>query len=254
MPETFTIAVSGKGGVGKSTTAALLIKALQEKGNGAVLAVDADPNSTLADYLGLEVEQNIGAVREKIITDISEIPPGMTKERWINFCVQECIVESTGIDLVEMGRPEGPGCYCYINNLLRDYEQSVHKNYRYILIDNEAGMEHLSRRTTQTIDYLLIISDMSIPGLKAAKRIRDISRDLKLVTRNTGLVLNHADVSQIQARRELIQDIGLEVLGTIPDDPVIRELGSVEGSMQNIPADSIALEGARELLTALDLK
>ncbi len=253
MPESFTIAVSGKGGVGKTTTAALLIKALQERGNGAVLAVDADPNSTLADYLGLAVEHNIGAIREKIITDISQIPAGMTKERWIHFCVQECIVESIGVDLIEMGRPEGPGCYCYINNLLREYEQAVHKNYRYTVIDNEAGMEHLSRRSNQTIDYLLIVSDLSVPGLKAAKRIRDISRELNLVTRNTGLVLNHAEESQALARHQLIQDIGLEVLGTIPDDPVIRDLGSHEGSLMTIPWDSIALEAARNLLAALNL-
>ena len=130
MPEHATIAVSGKGGVGKTTVAALLVKVLMDRNNGAVFAVDADPNSCLADYLGLTVEGNIGSVREEVIENISNIPAGMTKERWITMKVQDCIVESTGIDLIELGRPEGPGCYCYINNLLREYEASVHKNYR----------------------------------------------------------------------------------------------------------------------------
>lgn len=253
MPEPAIIALSGKGGVGKTTTAALLIKVLLEKGDGPVLAVDADPNSTLADYLGLEVEDNIGTIRERIINNISKVPAGMTKERWINYCVQECIVESTGLDLIEMGRPEGPGCYCYINNLLREYERSVHQNYRYTVIDNEAGMEHLSRRTTQTIDYLLIVSDLSIPALKAARRIREISRELKLVTRNTGLILNHAEESMIQSKSHFIEDIGLEVLGTIPDDPSIREIGLSNSSLLDLPEDNRALKAARGILSTLDL-
>ena len=253
MLEHFTIAVSGKGGVGKTTVAALLIKVLKEKGNGAVFAIDADPNSCLADYLGLAVEENIGSIREEVIKNISNIPPGMTKERWINLRVQDCIVESTGIDLIELGRPEGPGCYCYINNLLREYEASVHRNYRYIVIDNEAGMEHLSRRSTQKIDYLLIVSNLTKPGLKAAKRILDLSRELKIVTKNIGLALNFIENQVLEDSSRLIDETGIEVVGRIPVDPFLEEFGFNNNFLLDIPEESVALGAVRELSMTLDI-
>jgi len=253
MPENATIAVSGKGGVGKTTVAALLIKVLRDRGSGAVFAVDADPNSCLADYLGLTVEENIGSIREEVIKNLSNIPPGMTKERWITFQVQYCIVESTGIDLIELGRPEGPGCYCYINNLLREYESSVHRNYRYIVIDNEAGMEHLSRRSIQKLDYLLIVSDLTKPGLKAAKRILDLSRDLKIVTKNTGLVLNFTDKTALEVSSQLIEDTGIEVVGRIPVDPLLEKFGFDNDFILDMPEGSAALNAVHELLVSLDI-
>lgn len=253
MPKSSTIALSGKGGVGKTTVASLLIKVLRDRGDGAVFAVDADPNSCLADYLGLKVEESIGTIREDIINNISNIPPGMTKERWINYRVQECIVESAGMDLLEMGRPEGPGCYCYVNNILREYEGSVHRNYRYTVIDNEAGMEHLSRRSVQTIDYLLIVSDLSIPGLKAARRIRDLSRQLKFVARNTKLVLNRVEEPISEDRTRLIEETGLEVLGHIPTDHLLEECGFSNGSLLDITEESAALRAVRDISFALDL-
>jgi len=152
MPDHTIIALSGKGGVGKTTVAALLIRALKEKEEGAVFAVDADPNSCLADYLGFEYEETVGGIREDTLKNISNIPAGMTKERWLNYRMQQCLVESTGIDLLVMGRQEGPGCYCYVNNVLREYGDTMYRNYRYTVIDNEAGMEHLSRRTTRKMD------------------------------------------------------------------------------------------------------
>jgi len=187
------IALSGKGGVGKTVIAALLIKVLRDSGNGAVFAVDADPNSCLADYLGLTVDETIGNIREETLKNIGKIPAGMTKDRWISCRVQECIVESTGVDLLVMGRPEGPGCYCYVNNILRNFMDSYSPNYPYTVIDNEAGMEHLSRRTARKIDYLLIVSDLTPAGLKAALRIRELSCELNLVVGRAGLVLNRAD-------------------------------------------------------------
>ena len=253
MSEHSTIALSGKGGVGKTTVAALLVKALKERGDGAVFAVDADPNSCLGDYLGFDVDDSIGSLREDIIKNISKIPPGMTKERWIEYRVQECIVESTGVDLIELGRPEGPGCYCYINNLLREYEGSVIQNYRYIVIDNEAGMEHLSRRSTQKIDYLLIISDLTTAALKAAARIRDISRDLNLITHNTGLVLNRVEESLLEARSQQIDEIGLEVVGHLPKDEYLEEFGLNNGSLLDIPSENAAFKAVHELSIALNL-
>ena len=253
MKKNSTIAVSGKGGVGKSTVAALLVKALKMRGDGAVFAVDADPNSCLADYLGLTVAENIGAIREEVIKNLENIPAGMTKERYISFRVQDCIVESKGIDLIELGRPEGPGCYCYINNLLRDYESSVHKNYRYIVIDNEAGMEHLSRRATHPLDYLLMVSDLSKPGLKAAKRINELSSELNIVTEKKGLVLNRVNTELLEKSRDLIESTGLEVVAYIPDDPQLEQVGLNEDSLMDIPDDSPALVAIRDVLVNMGL-
>ena len=253
MSEHTVTALSGKGGVGKTTVAALLIKVLRDRNNGAVFAVDADPNSCLADYLGLEVEEDIGSIREETLKSISEIPAGMTKDRWINYRIQECLVESPGIDLLAMGRPEGPGCYCYVNNLIRAYVDSMHRNYRYIVIDNEAGMEHLSRRSSHTIDYLLIVSDLTIPGLKAASRIHDISRKLDIVTHHTGLVLNHVNDSEVESAKSLIGETGLEVIGNLPTDPYLKKLGLTGDTLLEIPDDSPVVRAVRELSMALDL-
>ncbi len=253
MSKSSTIALSGKGGVGKTTIAALLIKVLRDRGDGAVFAIDADPNSCLADYLGLKVEETIGSIREDILNNISNIPPSMTKERWINYRVQECIVESKGVDLLEMGRPEGPGCYCYVNNLLREYEGSMHRNYRYTVIDNEAGMEHLSRRSTQTIDYLLIVSDITIPGIKAAGRIKELSRNLKFVAKNICLVLNRVNEPISEKILHLIEKTGLEVLGRIPTDNLLEEFGNTDRSFLDIKEESEALRAVRELSLSIDI-
>ena len=253
MSKHSTIALSGKGGVGKTTVASLLIKVLRDRGDGAVFAIDADPNSCLADYLGLKAEESIGSIREDILDNIQNIPPGITKERWINYRVQECIAESSGVDLLEMGRPEGPGCYCYVNNILREYEGSVHRNYRYTVIDNEAGMEHLSRRSTQTIDYLLIVSDLSIHGLKAARRIRELSRELNFATHNTGLVLNQAIEPISENMSRLIEETGLEVLGYIPTDNLLVEFGFSNGILLDITEESSAFKSIRDISFTLDL-
>lgn len=253
MPEHTTIALSGKGGVGKTTVAALLVKVLIDKGNGAIFTVDADPNSCLADYLGVEVENTIGGIREETQQNITAIPPGMTKERWINYRIQECLVESKGMDLIEMGRSEGPGCYCYVNNLLRDYQDSMQKNYRYTIIDNEAGMEHLSRRTTRSIDHLLIVSDLSVPGLKAASRIRDLTGELKLVKNHMNLFLNKAEESVMKERSGLINETGLHVAGNMPSDPLLGNLGITYNSLMDIPEDSSALKAVQDLVSTMGL-
>jgi CO dehydrogenase maturation factor len=184
------IAISGKGGVGKTTLAALTIRWLKERGKGPVLAVDADPNSNLNEPLGLPVAETIGDIREETQTALQNLPPSMTKEMYLSMRIQECIVESRGLDLLSMGRQEGPGCYCYINHLLRGYLDGLHKHYAHVVIDNEAGMEHLSRRTTQNVDALLIVSDLSQGSLQAAGRIRDLARKLQLKVGHSYLVLN----------------------------------------------------------------
>ena len=152
-----------------------------------------------------------------------------------------------------MGRPEGPGCYCYINDLLRDYAGSVNRNYRYIVIDNEAGMEHLSRRSSETIDYLLIVSDLTTSGLKAATRIHDMSRELNLVTRHTGLILNYIEDSLLKERSGKVEETGLEVLGQVPTDPILEKFSFSDGSLMDIPEESVALKAVRDLSLKLDL-
>ena len=143
--------MAGKGGTGKTTLSALIIRHLQKKGLGPILAVDADPSSNLADALGLPVKQSLGTAREDFFETKGKLPPGMTKETYLEMKLHEILVESRGLDLLVMGRPEGPGCYCYANNILRHHLDILVKNYPFVVMDNEAGMEHLSRRTTQGV-------------------------------------------------------------------------------------------------------
>jgi CO dehydrogenase maturation factor len=151
------IAVAGKGGVGKTTFSALVIRELKKKNRGPILAVDADPNANLADALGIKVDRSLGAVREEFFETKMKLPPGMTKETYLEMKLHESLVESPGVDLLEMGRPEGPGCYCYANNILRRHLDVLAGNYPFVVMDNEAGMEHLSRRTTQGVDHLFFL-------------------------------------------------------------------------------------------------
>jgi len=253
MAENITIALSGKGGVGKSTIAALLTRALVERKKGSVLAVDADPNSCLGDYLGLKVEATIGDVREEIQQSITDIPPGMTKERWVNYSIMEALVESKGLDMITMGRQEGPGCYCYINNLLRGFQDSMQKSYQYTVIDNEAGMEHLSRRTGRTVDYLFIVSDLSMPGIKAAARINQLSQELKLVKGNRYLVLNKVNGSIPDEITKVIDEIGLDVVAQIPVDEDLTSVILSGGGLMESPAQCGALDAVFGLRDSLKL-
>ncbi len=174
-----TIAIAGKGGTGKTTVAALIIRWLSENKGRPILAVDADSNVNLNDLLGVPLKETIGNIREEMKDkDRRACPGGMTKQQFLEYKIQSSLVETRPFDLMAMGRPEGPGCYCYANNLLRDILQTLAANYAYVVIDNEAGMEHLSRRTRQTIDYLLIVSDPSTRGIATAGRISRLLSEL----------------------------------------------------------------------------
>jgi len=167
----FTIALAGKGGTGKTTIGGLLVRFLKEHGMIPILAVDADANANLNEVLGLAIRDTLGEAREMMKTDV---PPGMTKDLYMEMKVQQALVEAEGFDLIVMGRPEGPGCYCAANSLLSKFIERLVKNYAYLVIDNEAGMEHLSRLTTRDIDLLLVVSDASRRGIQAARRIYDL--------------------------------------------------------------------------------
>jgi CO dehydrogenase maturation factor len=221
----YTIAIAGKGGIGKSTIASLIIRLIKEKKLGSILGVDADPNSNLGEFLGMKPARSIGEVLDEISSHKDKIPAGMTKDRYIEYEVQTVIEEGDGVDVLAMGRPEGPGCYCYVNNILRNIVGKLIKDYDFVVIDNEAGLEHLSRKTTSSADVLLVVSDASPAGLRAAKRISDLTLELKIKTKKRFLLINR---SAKEISEDKLEGIALDYLGRLPDDREIEKL-SVNG-------------------------
>lgn len=234
----YIIAMAGKGGTGKTTIAALIIRLIKEKKLGSILAVDADPNSNLAQVLGVEPADNIGEILDDICSDPEKVPFGMPKERFIQHQVQSAIQEEEGFDILTMGKPEGPGCYCYVNNVLRGVMIKLIKDYDYIIIDNEAGLEHLSRRTTRFADRLIVVSDASSVGLRSAKRIIDLVKDLKFEVKK-GLLLVNRFNKDIDNQK--IKETGLDHLGNLPADPQIETLSLAGSSIFNLDSNAQSL-------------
>ena len=186
----FSIALAGKGGTGKTTLAGLLVKYLLHHHKQPVLAVDADSNSNLNEVLGIAVCDTLGNAREEMKK--GQVPPGMTKDVFMSMKLEQAVAESEGFDLISMGRPEGSGCYCAANSLLTGFLEKLVGNYPYIVMDNEAGMEHVSRLTTKNVDVLLLVSDPSRRGLQAALRIDALARELNIGVGKSRLVINQA--------------------------------------------------------------
>ena len=229
----FRIALSGKGGTGKTTTAALLVDAFRRKGEIPLLAVDADPNANLHEALGMEVTETLGAMREEAFT--KAIPAGMSRLDYVRLRFRQVLVEGTGVDLIAMGRPEGTGCYCFSNNLLSECLVGLQAEYRFIVIDAEAGMEHISRGTIGMPDLLLIVSDPGARGMRTATRIRDIALSLGLPRERIYLVVNRV--------RAGAADIGGEpvpLIAEVPADPAIEEADLEGRPIVTIPGDSPA--------------
>jgi len=218
-----TIAISGKGGTGKSTIAALIIRWLSDHRDQSILAVDADSNVNLNDLLGVQIEETVGSIREELKNNNQNLPGGMTKAQFLEYKIQTGLVETPQYDLLAMGRPEGPGCYCYANNLLRDILQTLSANYRYIVIDNEAGMEHLSRRTTQNIDLFLIVSEPTVRGVRTSGRISRLLKELDTRIGRKCLILNRVSEEIPAAVAKTIDDENLQCCLFIPDDLKIYE-------------------------------
>lgn len=245
-----TIAVSGKGGVGKSTFATLLIKALSEK--SVVLAVDADPNSTLDAMLGVEVNQTIGDLREDLLKNVGDSSPAMSKQDYVDYNLRMAMVEDDKFDLVAMGRQEGPGCYCYINNILRTYLDQLSANYDYVVIDNEAGMEHLSRRTTRNVDMMFILSDPTKHGVVTAGRIRELSGSLDLKVKDRCLVISRtAEIPELLS--PVIEEAGFDCREVFPEDQNIMESSLTGDPLIDLPADSVAYTRTKEILSKLNI-
>jgi len=196
---------------------ALLVAHLVSKKKESILAIDADPNSCLADSLGIRDPKTIVGICEEVSKNMDNIPAGMTKERFIEMRVQDAVVEAEGFDLLVMGRPEGPGCYCYVNNLLRDLIGRVTKSYDFVIIDNAAGMEHISRRTEGELTRLVLVSDYSVPGIRSARKIYDLAKELGIKMRGACLVMNKVSGS-LSIFAEEIERSGLDVIGSLPYD------------------------------------
>ncbi|MFU8771521.1 MAG: AAA family ATPase [Anaerolineales bacterium] len=226
---TTTIALAGKGGVGKSTIAALVIKYLSRSMDGAILAIDADPSSNLNMVLGLDLEWTVGDIREDMLSQVQSslttggaamgsLPGGVSKREYLDYQIRTSISEGNHFDLIAMGRSEGPGCYCAVNHNLREVVDTLSKNYRYVVIDNEAGMEHLSRRTTRDVDHMLIVSDPTQRGLVAASRIASFRNELDIRIENAYLILNRAPKPVPAELQDQIDKLEIPLLGVLPND------------------------------------
>lgn len=246
-----TIAISGKGGTGKSTLAALIIRWLGEHVSPSILAVDADSNVNLNDLLGVRLRETIGAIREEMKSMVHNLPGGMTKQQFLEYKIQSSLVETPAFDLIPMGRPEGPGCYCYSNNLLRDILKTLGENYDFMVIDNEAGMEHLSRRMTQNIDLLLVVSDPSIRGVQTAGKISRLLNELETRVKQKFLILNRVADSVPQAVKEVIPKEGLKLLSSIPEDETLLRVDQEGIPIWNIIPESSAYRAVDRFMREL---
>ena len=241
----FSIALAGKGGTGKTTIAGMLIKYLVSKGKVPVLAVDADSNANLNEVLGLEVTDTLGNAREEMKK--GNVPGGMTKDVFMSMKLEQAIVETEGYDLIVMGQPEGAGCYCAANNLLTGFLERLTGNYPYIVIDNEAGMEHISRLTTRNVDILLIISDTSRRGLQTAIRINQLANELNIGVSKSYLIINKTKEEPSDVVLNMIKNNGIEIAGTIPDGSTLYEYDLKGIPTIEMPNDNKAVKAAFEI-------
>ncbi len=248
----FTVAIAGKGGTGKTTLASLLIRYLREHGGGPILGVDADPNANLGETLGMRPEVTIAELLEEAASPQKIGSPAVTKEMYIEYRLHAAMVEGRGIDLLVMGGPEGPGCYCYANNLLRHFMDELSGGYRFVVMDNEAGLEHLSRRTTESVDVLLVTSDPTVRGLAAASRIDHLARRLKTRIGERHLVVTRAPAGRLEGTlQEEIRGAGMSLLGVVPYDPAVAEFDMAGRPFVELPASSPAVLGAEAIFEKL---
>ena len=229
------IAISGKGGTGKTMFSTLLVKALSKKTNN-LLVIDADPDSNLPETLGVSVETTIGDIREELKKRINEgnLPAGMTKQDFLMSKIYEIIVETNDFDLLVMGRPEGSGCYCSVNNWLRQIIDNLAKSYDYVVIDTEAGLEHLSRRTTQNVDVMIVVSDASKRGLGTAKRIKKLANELEIKFKEIYVVANKVNDENKNIVEENANELGLNLIGKLPFNEEIAKYDLVGKPLYDI--------------------
>ena len=252
------IAVAGKGGVGKTTLTGLIIQYLGEKGKGPILAVDADANSNLNEVLGVKVDATLGDVREEVarseMAKDNPIPAGMTKADYMEFKFDDALVEDDDFDLLVMGRTQGKGCYCFVNGLLQAQLQRLEKNYPYIIVDNEAGMEHISRGVLPSMQTAILVSDCSRRGVQAVGRIAKLIEECDMHPRQIGLIINRAPGGVLnEGTKQEIENQGLHLLGVVPQDETIFDYDCEGKPTINLPEDSPVKKAIREIVDKLDI-
>jgi CO dehydrogenase maturation factor len=240
MKESINVAVTGKGGTGKSTLSALLINHLYEIKKKIILAIDADPNYNLDVKLGIEAKQTIGDMREEMRKAGDENPGGMSKAQFVEYQLKILLEEGDKFDLLTMGRQEGTGCYCYINNVLRHLIDTLSTNYQYIVIDNDAGMEHLSRRTDKHMDFLIIASDATKVGIMTAARIRDMAVEMELVHGKVILVVNNAPAPFPEFLDTMVKEHSFDNVYVIPYDAEVFDRNARGLPLLDVPRNSPA--------------
>lgn len=245
---TVTIAVAGKGGTGKTTLSALLIRYAVQNRLGKILAIDADPSSNLHLVLGTSLTRTVGDIREDAR---EQVPSGMSRQDWLDYEIRTAIEEGDAFDLLAMGRPEGQGCYCAANHMLRTIIDRICKAYDVVVMDNEAGMEHLSRRTTRDVDHLILVSDASLRGLAAAEAMYALSKELEINVRQTYLVINRVTGDLPTAWRERIERLNVPVLAQIPYDPQLVEFDGNGRPLVELPNDSPVSRAVEQVARAL---
>jgi CO dehydrogenase maturation factor len=245
----FSIALAGKGGTGKTTVAGLLIKYLVKTDRKPVLAVDADSNANLNEVLGLEVADTLGNAREEMKKGV--VPGGMTKDVFMSMKLEQAVVEDEGYDLVVMGQPEGSGCYCAANTLLTGFLEKLTGNYPYIVMDNEAGMEHISRLTTSNVDILLVVSDTSRRGLQAALRIDKLAKDLNIGVGKSYLIMNQTKEALPESVIDIVKKENIELIGVIPEDQTVYEFDLEGRPTVELPDDNSAVQAAFDIFSKI---
>jgi CO dehydrogenase maturation factor len=241
------VAFAGKGGVGKTTLAAMLVRfLLEERAIAPVLAVDADPNANLNELLGVTVNATIGGAREEMK---KEAPEGIPKDIWFEMKVNQAVMEGRGFDLLVMGRPEGPGCYCAANSLAKKYIEALRDNYPYVVIDNEAGMEHMSRLVTQNVDRLFVVSDSTPRGMRTAGRIVGLIGELGLTIGEPLLIVNRVQEGVRDGLDEIASGLGLRIAGMIRDGEAVLKADQAGSSIFGLRRDCLSLEDAYGVFT-----
>jgi CO dehydrogenase maturation factor len=259
---TTTIALAGKGGVGKTTIAGMTIKYLARTQPGAILAIDADPSSNLNMVLGLDLEWTVGDIREDMLGQVKEslaaggaamgaLQGGVSKREFLDYEIRSSISEGAAFDLIAMGRSEGAGCYCAVNHNLRDVVDSISKNYRYVVIDNEAGMEHLSRRTTRDVQHLLVVTDPTLRGIVAAQRIADFRHQLDIRIDNCYLIVNGLDGEVPPMLQERIDAMDIPLLGVVARDTAMLDFEIQGRPLIELPEDTPVYAAVASMLETI---
>jgi CO dehydrogenase maturation factor len=245
-----SIAVAGKGGTGKTTITSLIVRRLQEIKSGPILVMDADPDANLGTLLGIKPEKSVGDLREEILREIKKLPSGMSKAAYLEAGLHQIIAEANGFDFIVMGRGEGPGCYCYLNSLIRKFSQDLTPSYTWVVMDNEAGLEHLSRRTTNNIDALLVVVNENPLSFETAKSIESITANINNTIRKKFLVTNMVRPEKMPLVMRRIGGLNLDYIGDIPSDPVLDEAIFQGKSVMGVQ-NSIAFESIKRIMKVI---